>query len=78
MVQFSSAKNTNRSPCTVWSQMSRRSLVTNRTGAFSTKESRFLILAKLSPRRGLDLADFYFVMFTFLGDNFAAIGQEPI
>ncbi len=34
--------------------------------------------AKLSPRRGSDLADFCFVMFTFFGDNFAAIGQEPI
>jgi hypothetical protein len=27
---------------------------------------------------GLDLAEFFFVMFTLFGDNFAAIGQEPI
>ncbi len=34
--------------------------------------------AKLSLRRGFDLADFCFVLFTLFGDNFAAIVKEPI
>ena len=45
---------------------------------FPHLDCMFGVYHLIVPRRGLDLADFCFVMFTLFGDNFAAIGQEPI
>jgi hypothetical protein len=39
---------------------------------------KYLLNRKVGPEEGFGSSRLCFVMFTLFGDNFAAIGQEPI